>query len=66
MDQFVEALAITREDLQMVEKQKTEFTPFSEFKQIETLLNLLESKLQSFYTILPKMDRRRALFDMGG
>lgn len=50
----------------MVEKQKTEFTPFSELKQIETLLALLESKLHSFYQILSKTDRRRGLLNLGG
>ena len=63
MDPFVKALATIRKNLQIVKKQKTKFTPLSELKQIETLLNLLKSKLQSFYTILPKMDRRRALFN---
>jgi hypothetical protein len=66
MDPYTEALTTIREVLQMVVKQKTECTPLSELRHIETLVNLLEFKVQGFYTILPKMDRRRALLDIEG
>ena len=50
----------------LVENQKKEFTPISELKQIDSLLNTLEQKLYDFYQILPKSDSRRDLIDFGG
>jgi len=52
--------------LLLVENQKKEFTPISELKQIDSLLNTLEQKLYDFYQILPKSDSRRDLIDFGG
>jgi hypothetical protein len=49
-----------------VEKQKTEFTPASELKQVESLLDTLESKLHDFQQIIPRRDSRRGLIDFGG
>jgi hypothetical protein len=45
---------------------KQEFTPISELRHIETLLQYLESKLHDFYQILPRLDRRRGLINLGG
>jgi hypothetical protein len=37
-----------------------------ELKQIEALLQILESKLHDFYQILTRLDRRRGLINLGG
>jgi hypothetical protein len=49
-----------------VEKQKRGFTSISELRQIETLLNTLESKLYIFLQVLPRLDKRRGLMNFGG
>ena len=43
-------------DLFSVERQKKEFTLISEFKEIETFLNVLEGKLYNFHQVLPRLD----------
>ena len=50
----------------MIESQKQEFTPNSELKQIETLLNTLELRLRIFQQVLPRLNRRRGLLNFGG
>jgi hypothetical protein len=50
----------------IIEHQRQEFTPIHELKQIEALLQTLESKLHDFHQILPRLDPRRALLDYGG
>ena len=50
----------------LVENQQKEFTPISELKHIDSLLNTLEQKLYDVYQILPKLDSRRGLIDFGG
>jgi len=52
--------------LLLVENQQKEFTPISELKHIDSLLNTLEQKLYDVYQILPKLDSRRGLIDFGG
>jgi hypothetical protein len=63
---YREIVYTIRTDLFLVEQQKKEFTPTSELKQIEIFLNTLESKLNEFCYILPRLDRQRALVDFGG
>jgi DNA mismatch repair ATPase MutS len=52
--------------LHLVEQNKKEFTSISEIRQIESLLQLLESKLHDFHQILPRLDRRRGLVNFSG
>jgi mannitol-specific phosphotransferase system IIBC component len=49
-----------------VKEQKQEFTSTAELRQIEALLLNLKSRLKSFKQILPRLDRRRGLFNLGG
>ena len=63
---YEEIISTVKGDLLLVENQKKEFTPISELKQIDSLLNILEQKLCDFYQILPKLDSRRGLVDFGG
>ena len=66
LSRCTDAISIIRSDLLLVEQQKREFTPIYELKQIESLLEILESKLSDFGQILPRMDKRRGLVDFGG
>jgi hypothetical protein len=50
----------------MIEKQKQEFTPTTELKQVESYFNMLEDKLEEFHQVLPRSDRRRGLLNFGG
>ena len=63
---YQDVISTVREDLLLVEQHKQEFTPTSELRHIETLLQQLELKLGSFHDILPRLDRRRGLFNAGG
>jgi hypothetical protein len=63
---FYEVASSIKADLLAIEQQKKEFTPVSELKQIETLLENLEDKLHDFHQVLPQSDIRRGLLDFGG
>jgi hypothetical protein len=54
------------EDLILGEQYKQEFTPSSDLRHIETLLQQLEFNIRNFHVILPRLDRRRGLFNIGG
>jgi len=45
---YEEIISTVKGDLLLVENQKKEFTPISELKQIESLLNTLEQKVCDF------------------
>ena len=47
-------------------EQNKEFTSTSEIRHIESLLQLLESKLYDFHQILPRLDSRTGLVNFGG
>ena len=63
--QYEEIISTLKGDLLLVESQKKEFTPVSELHQVELLLDTLEFKLSDFYRILPKLDSRRGLINLG-
>jgi len=64
--EYEDVIATIHEDLLVVERQRKEFTSVSELRQIEILLNDLESRLYSFKQVLPKLDKRRGLINLGG
>ena len=66
IEPYEEVLSIIRGDLLTVEERKQEFTFNSELKLIDILLTTLETKLQTFKQILPKLDPRRGLINFGG
>jgi hypothetical protein len=53
-------------DIFSVEQQKLEFTSVSEFRQIETQLQILECKLNDFYQFLPRLDCQCSILGIGG
>jgi len=63
---YEDVISSIRSDLMVVSKQQKEFTPMSELKQIEILLNILESRLLNFQQMLPKLDNRRCILNFGG
>jgi len=63
---YEDVISSIRSDLMVVSKQQKEFTPMSELKQIEILLNILESRLLNFQQMLPKLDNRRGILNFGG
>jgi hypothetical protein len=60
---YEDVISSTRSDLLIVSKQQKEFTPISELKQIEMLLNIFESRLLYFQHMVPKLDSRRSYFE---
>jgi hypothetical protein len=64
LEPYEDIIATIKEELTNVEEQKREFTSVTELKQIEILLMTLESRLQSFKQILPRLDRRRSLLNL--
>jgi hypothetical protein len=50
----------------LVEQNKKEFTSVSKIRQFELVLKLLEPKLHDFHQILPQLERRRGLVNVGG
>ena len=63
---YEDAIAAVRNDLASVNKQTKEFTPVAELKQVGNLLNTLELRLSNFQQLLPRLDRRRGLLNLGG
>jgi hypothetical protein len=49
-----------------IEQQKQGFTPMAELKRIDSLLKTLDSRLNDFQQVLPRVDPRRGLLDVGG
>ena len=66
MTQVYEDAIAVRNDLTSVDKQRKEFTPVGELKQVGNLLNNLELTLSNFQHLLPRLDRRRGLLNLGG
>ena len=63
---YEEVASTIKADLLAIQQQKKEFTPVSELKQIETLLENLEDKLHAFHQVLPRPDSKRGLLNFGG
>ena len=63
---FEETLSTIKAYLLLIESQKQEFSPISELKQTETLLNTLELRLHNFQQVLPRLNRMRGLLNFGG
>ena len=60
MQVYEDAIAV-RNDLTSVDKQRKEFTPVAELKQVGNLINTLALRLSNFQHLLPRLDRRRGL-----
>ena len=63
---YHETISEIRTDMMIIEQQKQEFTPVSELKHVESLLETLDARLSDFQQVLPRLDPRRGLLDLGG
>jgi len=63
---YGDAIATVRNDVTSVDKQRKEFKPVAELKQAGNSLNTLELRLSNFQQLLPRLDRRRGLLNLGG
>ena len=63
---YEEAVLTIRNDLRTIYESKREFTSIAEVRQIEILLDTLETRIQDFRRLLPKPDSRRGLMNIGG
>jgi hypothetical protein len=52
---YHDIIVTVKSDLLLVEQQKHAFTPVSEFQQFERLLYILDSRLNEFHRILPRL-----------
>jgi hypothetical protein len=64
LEPFEDAISTIKTDLMQVELQK-QFTPVAELRQIEALLSTLEARMLGFKQVLPRLDSRRGLFNLG-
>jgi len=63
---YHDTISVIKSDLMTIEQQKQDFTPIAELKQIDSLLKTLDSRLNDFQQVLPRVDPRRGLLDVGG
>jgi len=59
-------ISTVKSDLLLIEQRKQAFIPVSELKQIELLLYTLDSRLNELHQVLPRLDTRRGLINIGG
>jgi hypothetical protein len=62
---YNDVISTVKSDFILVEQQKRAFTPVSELKQIELLLHTSDSRINEFHQILPRLDTRRNLINIG-
>jgi hypothetical protein len=66
MNTYQEVITTIRLDLLQVDQAVKDVTSITELHQIEELLKHLENKLHDFHQILPQLDNRRGLLNLGG
>jgi len=59
-------ISTVKSDLLLIEQRKQAFTPVSELKQIELLLYTLDSRINELHQVLPRLETRRGLLNIGG
>jgi hypothetical protein len=62
---YEDTIATVGNDLTSVDKQRKEFTPVAELKQVGNLLNTLELRLSNFQQLVTRLDRCRGLLNLG-
>jgi hypothetical protein len=62
---YHDIIAPVNSDLLLINQQKQAFTPTAELKQIKLLLRTLDSRLNYFHQVLPKLNPRRGLVSLG-
>ena len=65
VNSYEEAVLTIRNDLRVIYESKREFTSIAELRQIEVLLDTLETRIHNFHHRLPKPDNRRGMMNIG-
>jgi len=63
---YEDVLSSIKSDLSVVFRHQEDSTTLSELRQVETLLDNLESKLGQFKQLFPKVEHKRSLMNLGG
>ena len=63
---YEDVLSSIKSDLDIVSRHQEDSTTLSELRQVETLLDSLESKLGQFKQLFPKVQPKRSLLNLGG
>jgi len=63
---YEDVLSCIKSDLDVVFRHQKDSTTLSELRQVETLLDNLESKLGHFKQLFPKVEPKRSLLNLGG
>jgi len=63
---YHDTISVIKSYLMMIEQQKQDFMLMAKLKQIDSLLKMLDSKLNDFQQVLPRVDPRHGLLDVGG
>jgi len=58
---YHDTISVIKSDVMTIEQQKQDFTPMAELKQNDSLLKTLDSRLNDFQQVLPRVDPRRGL-----
>ena len=65
LSKYHDIIYTVKSDLLLVEQQRQAFTTISELKPTELLLHTLDSRLNEFHQILPRLDPQRGLINNG-
>ena len=63
---YEDVLATLKSDWEIISKHQGDSTSLSELRQVETLLESLESKLGQFRQLFPRVEPKRSLLNLGG
>ena len=66
LSRYHDIISTVKSYLLLTEQRKQAITPVAELKQIELLLNTLDSRIDEFHQVLPRLDARRGLINIGG
>jgi len=63
---YHDTISVIKSDLMTIEQQKQDFKLMAGLKRIDPLLKTLDSRLNDFQQVLPRVDPHRGLLDVGG
>ena len=66
LSSYEDVLSTIKSDWDIISRHQGDSTSLSELRQVETLLESLESKLGQFRQLFPKVEPKRSLLNLGG